>query len=118
MEQTTSASAILTINGVEYVTKNSETATDLSNADATFLKIGKVYLIRTVTMIYTGRLKDQSKTELLLSEAAWIAETERWADTCKNEAFKEVEPYYRDVILFKGAILDVTEISKPQLIQK
>lgn len=84
----------------------------------TFLEIGKIYLIRTVTMIYTGRLKSQSKTELLLSDAAWIADTDRWAQSCKDEVFKEVEPYFRDVILYKGAILDITEITKPQLVQK
>lgn len=108
----------ITINGIVYVPENSQASLDLSKSDVTFLQVGKVYLIRTVTMIYTGRLKAQSKTELLLSEAAWIAETERWAQTCKDEVFKEVEPYYRDVVLFKGAILDVTEITKPQLTQK
>ena len=108
----------ITVNGIIYIPEGTLIPTDLSNSDITFLEIGKVYLIRTVTMIYTGRLKAHSKNEMLLSEAAWIAETERWSKSCKEEIFKEVEPYFRDVIIYKGAILDITEISKPQLEQK
>lgn len=106
------------INNIEYVRKDSVEPVDLSKSEATFFQIGKIYLIRTVTMIYTGRIKAMSKNEILLENAAWIPETERWADTCKNEVFKEVEPYYRDVILFKGAILDATEITKIHTEQK
>jgi len=83
-----------------------------------FIEVGKIYLIRTVTMIYTGRVKALSDNEILLEEAAWIPETERWAQSCKDEIFREVEPYYRDVILFKGAILDMTEITKTHTVQK
>lgn len=109
----------ITVNGEVYIKESSVKGISVcSTDDATFLEVGKVYLIRTVTMIYTGVLKAQSKNELLLSDAAWIAETERWAQSCKDEVFKEVEPYYRDVILFKGAILDITEITRPQTKQK
>jgi len=106
------------INNEAYVKKSGQVLVDDVLQDSTFLVVGKVYLIRTVTMIYTGILKAQNKNELLLEKAAWIAETERWADSCKNETFKEVEPYFRDVVLFKGACLDITEITKPQLVQK
>jgi len=111
----------MVINGEEWIKANDVNQLEVKvdeTQDATFLQIGKVYLIRTVTMIYTGVLKAQSKTELLLKDAAWIAETERWSQTCKDEVFKEVEPYFRDVIIYKGAILDITEITKPQLTQK
>lgn len=71
-------------------------------------KIGEKYLIRTVTMIYTGRLEAVHKQELVLSDAAWIAETERWNETLNNGSFKEVEPYPEgNVIIGRGAILDV-----------
>lgn len=106
------------IDGEEYIKKSEAYLCVTTQDDVTFLRIGKVYLIRTVTMIYTGVLKAQSKNELLLKDAAWIAETDRWANSCKDETFKEVEPYFRDVILFRGAIIDITEITKPQLIQK
>jgi len=107
----------IVINNETYVKKSEQVLVNDVLQDSTFLEVGKVYLIRTVTMIYTGVLKAQNKTELLLEKAAWIAETGRWADSCKNENFKEVEPYFRDVVLFKGACLDITEITKPQLAQ-
>lgn len=39
--------------------------------------VGANYLIRTVTMIDTGRLVDVGPQELVLEEAAWIADTGR-----------------------------------------
>lgn len=84
----------------------------------TFLKVGKAYLFRTVTMIYTGRIKEMRGDEILVEEAAWIPETERWADCVKNCDFKEVEPYYRDVVIYRGGLLDVTEIDKLPTKQK
>jgi len=80
-----------------------------NNSDS-FLELEKVYAIRTVTMIYTGRLKAINQTELLIDEAAWIPETERWADFVDTGAHKEAEPYKRPVVISRGAILDVTEI--------
>jgi hypothetical protein len=70
--------------------------------------IGSNYMVRTVTMIYTGKLIAVYDKELVLINCAWIPETERWADTCKNGSFKEVEPYPKDVevIVNREAILD------------
>lgn len=81
-----------------------------------FLECGKVYAFRTVTMIYTGRLQKINQQELLIDEAAWIPETERWMDFAATGAHKEAEPYTKPVVLNRGAILDVTEI--PSVIRK
>lgn len=81
-----------------------------------FLEIDKVYAFRTVTMIYTGKLKAVNDLEFLLDEAAWIPETERWMDFAATGAHKEAEPYTRPAVLSRGAILDVTEI--PSVIRK
>src|SRR3990167_4090803 len=48
-------------------------------------KIGKCYLIRTVTMIDTGRLVEVTEQELVLEDAAWIADTGRFADALQKE---------------------------------
>jgi hypothetical protein len=73
-------------------------------------KIGQAYLIRTITMIYTGRLLEVYPQELVIEDAAWIPETARWADTCKNGNVNECEPYPEGkVIIGRGAILDVCE---------
>ena len=75
-----------------------------------WLEVGTNYLIRSVTMIYTGKLKRIYDDYLLLEKGAWIPETERWMNTLKECKFKEVEPYPNDLIVFKNAILDITEI--------
>ena len=76
-------------------------------------KIGKKYLVRTVTMIYTGKLKQIYDKELVLSSCAWIPETKRWADSCKTGDFSEIEPYPEkaEVIIGRDAILDAFEVS-------
>ena len=71
-------------------------------------EIGANYLIRTVTMIYTGKLVQVTDLELVLIDAAWIPETDRWADTVATGALKECEPYPDGelVIIGRGALLD------------
>ena len=76
----------------------------------TFLEEGKSYLFRTVTMIYTGKIVSMKKDEILLTTAAWIADTGRFSDNLSSCEFNEVEPYPNDVVIFRGALLDVTEI--------
>lgn len=72
--------------------------------------IGQNYLIRTVTMIYTGKLVGVYENELVLQQCSWIAETDRWQQTCLHGKLKEVEPYNpkHDVIIGRGSILDVS----------
>ena len=81
--------------------------------------IGKCYLIRTVTMIQTGRLVAVHKQELVLEDAAWIADTGRFSDALKSLEFTEVEPFPDgDVIVGRGSIIDAVQIAKPQRSQK
>jgi len=94
---------------------NSETK-QIESPSESFLEVNKVYAFRTVTMIYTGRLKAISAQELLVDEAAWIPETERWMDFAATGAHKEAEPYTKPVVIMRGALLDVTEI--PSVIRK
>ncbi len=56
-------------------------------------QIGKIYLIRTVTMTDTGRLVAVTPTELVLEEAAWIADTARFSQAIEKAEFGEVEPF-------------------------
>lgn len=71
-------------------------------------EIGKAYLIRTVTHIDIGIVKEVGEKELVLSEAAWVADTGRYHDALKDGKLSEVEPYINDVILGRGAIIDAT----------
>ena len=75
--------------------------------------VGEKYLIRTITMIYTGRLTAVYDQELVIENAAWIPETDRWEQTCKEGKLKEVEPYADgEIIIGRGAILDVSKWTK------
>jgi hypothetical protein len=82
-------------------------------------EIGKIYLIRTVTMIDTGRLVGVTEHELILEEAAWIADTGRFSDAVKKAQFNEVEPFPDGrVIVGRGAIIDAVQITSTVRSQK
>jgi len=75
-------------------------------------EIGKVYLIRTVTMTETGRLVEVTPQELVLEEACWIADTGRFADSLKTATFNEQEPFPDGrVIVGRGSVIDAVVIS-------
>lgn len=75
--------------------------------------IGEKYLIRTVTMTLTGKLKSKSDKFLVLSDAAWIADTGRFSLALEDQdKFNEVEPFKNDAIVAVGAIVDATVINK------
>lgn len=74
-------------------------------------EIGANYLIRTVTMIDTGRLVAVTPHELVLEDAAWVADTGRFATAVANAEFGEVEPFPSGkVIVGRGAIIDAVKI--------
>ena len=78
-----------------------------SSANHSF-EVGKLYLIRSVTMYYTGRLVRITKTDLLLEDAAWIADTGRFHTALKIGSFNEIEPFIKPVIVSRGSIVDAT----------
>lgn len=82
-------------------------------------EIGKNYLIRTVTMIDTGRLVAVTEHELVLEDAAWIADTGRFAQAVEKADFGEVEPFPTGrVILGRGAVIDAVQIALTPRSQK
>jgi len=73
--------------------------------------IGKHYQIRTVTMIYTGRVIEVGQQELVIDDACWIADTGRFMQATANQTYNEVEPYPDGpVIIGRAAILDAVQI--------
>lgn len=73
-----------------------------------FWKVGNAYSIRTVTNFHTGRLLREETNHLVLINAAWIADTGRFADFLKTGKANEVEPFPIDleVAVPKGAIVN------------
>jgi hypothetical protein len=83
-----------------------------SGTQGTSLIIGKSYAIRTVTHYYTGRLSQITDTDIVLEDAAWIADTGRWAGFLVNPEFaNEVEPFPGPAIVFRGGMIDAAEIT-------
>ena len=77
--------------------------------EGTPFEVGAKYLIRTITMIYTGKLEELYNKELVLSTCAWIPDTGRWQQAVEKGTFSEVEPYPLNskVIINRDVILDV-----------
>ena|ERR1700761_2679638 len=74
-------------------------------------EVGKNYLIRTVTMIDTGKLVAVGPQELVLESAAWIADTGRFAGALQSVEFNEVEPFPEGrVIIGRGSVIDAIQI--------
>jgi hypothetical protein len=75
------------------------------------LLIGKNVFIRTVTHHYTGRLVAVYPTELVLTDAAWIADDGRFHEVFLSGEFSEVEPYADDllVVVSRLALCDACE---------
>ena len=81
--------------------------------------IGATYLIRTVTMIDTGKIVAVTDKEIVLEAAAWIADTGRFADALKTANFNEVEPFPDgQVIVNRSAIIDAVRIPEFKRRQK
>ena len=70
---------------------------------------GRAYLVRTVTNYFSGRLLGIYEHELVLENAAWIADTGRFSEALKTGVMSEVEPIPGPVIIGRGAIVDVCE---------
>lgn len=82
-------------------------------------EIGKNYLIRTVTMIDTGKLVAVGPQELVLESAAWIADTGRFTGALQTVTFSEVELFPEGrLILGRGSIIDAIQIPKLPCEQK
>jgi hypothetical protein len=74
--------------------------------------VGKNVFIRTVTHHHTGRLVQVTDQELVLEDAAWIADDGRFEEALKTGVFNEVEMFPRGrVIIGRGAIIDLVKIA-------
>ena len=75
--------------------------------------IGKNVFFRTVTHHYTGKIEKVVGNEMLLSSAAWVADSGRFNVFLKDVSkVNEVEPYKNPIVVNTTAILDLTEIDR------
>ena len=80
----------------------------------THYPVGKNVIVRTVTMIYTGRLEQVTDSDLVLVDCSWIPETERFMSFAAEGKVKECEPYPDGLPVYinRGALLDMCELRK------
>jgi hypothetical protein len=72
-------------------------------------EIGEAYIFVTVTRYYTGILKWVGDKELVITNAAWIAHTDRYNAALTTGVVRSVEPIPGDVIIGRGCIVEVSE---------
>jgi hypothetical protein len=72
------------------------------------LRVGQAYIVRTITYHYTGKLKQITDKWLVFSDAAWVADSGRWADALSKGTLNEVEPYCADLVINRDAVVDLT----------
>lgn len=77
--------------------------------------IGKNVIVRTVTMIYTGKLVAVTPTDLELVNCSWIPETDRFMQFVAEGKVRECEPYPDDLPVYinRGSQLDLCELRAP-----
>lgn len=75
--------------------------------------IGACIFVRCVTHYVTGRIVHVSESMVHMEDAAWIADTGRFAQFLKNGTASEVEPIPGIYKFNKGAVVDVCEWSHP-----
>lgn len=99
-------SALLALIG-DGPAEQKATTTNATN-DHPFWKIGQGYFIRTVTYHLTGVLVAITDTELVLRDAAWIADSGRFTQAMAGGEFSEVEPWPDGalVLVGRGSIVD------------
>jgi len=71
------------------------------------IEVGQPYLIRTVTMAYTGRVVAVTDSDIVLEDAAWIADTGRYHEALTKGSLNEVEPYPDRVLVSRGGLIDM-----------
>jgi hypothetical protein len=75
--------------------------------------VGDAVFIRTVTYHYTGKIAAITPGEIVLADAAWIADSGRFSVALATGALSEVEPYPAGVAISRGAIVDVSPWAHP-----
>ena len=82
-------------------------------------KIGQAYLFRTVTYAVSGGVARVTAQEVVVTDAAWIADTGRFGAALKTADFAEVEAAPEgEVIVGRGAITDAWPIAKAPRLTK
>jgi hypothetical protein len=86
----------------------------VKNSYPSYYPVGKNVIVRTVTMIYTGRLESVTDSDLILVDCSWIPDTDRFMQFVAEGKVKECEPYPDGLPVYinRGALLDMCELRR------
>lgn len=103
----------LTIGQLKQLQALLPTATSQAANDRHW-KVGQAYYIRTVTHHLVGRLEAVTPQELVISGAAWVADSGRWHKALADGELSEVEPFPDgEVIVGRGGLIDAVPWNHP-----
>lgn len=88
---------------------NDDESTPTFTTSAVPFQIGKKYYIRTVTYHATGKVKRIKGGFLVLTDAAWIADSGRFREAITDGVLNEVEPVDCEMYLNIASITDAFE---------
>lgn len=74
-----------------------------------FFKVGKKYFIRCATYHCTGEVVEVNPMEIILTKAAWIADSGRLYTALMEGSFVEQEPFVTNIMVNRYGIIDATE---------
>jgi len=80
----------------------------LQSEPATFPLLEQNVIIRTVTYHYTGYASHVIGGYLVLTNAAWIADSGRWSDALSSGTLIEVEPYPDSAYISLQSVVDAS----------
>lgn len=90
-----------------------------ANEPSRFWVPGAKYFIRTVTHHHTGVLVEVNDHEILIEQAAWIADDGRLTDSLQTGDFHEVEMFLPGMVCIgRGSLIDAQQIKTIPVSQK
>ena len=92
--------------------KEIQSLMNFEKSEKSIYPVGENVIVRTLTMIYTGKLESVTDTDFILTSCAWIPETDRYSDFVEKGSVNECEPYPDNLKVFisRGALLDMCEL--------
>lgn len=99
---------VITLQGEVYIRKGSleeRKTAPVKSVQKHPYTIGKQWHVQTATAYYVGTLEAVTEGELVLADAAWVADTGRFNEYMKGGKPNEMEPCNGPVIINRGAII-------------
>lgn len=97
------------INGTVYIREDLHKSAIQSEGHILNYKYtGRNVFVRTATHYHIGRFSHVKDGFMMLSDAAWVADTGRFHEFLKTGKVNEAEPFVDDVLIPLTSIIDVT----------